>query len=241
MFHQLFNTVSNEEKSAAIEHLFERSAPSQDFFLMVLLSVLMATLGLLVDSPAVIVGSMLIAPILYPTLGLAMGIIMSDIDLSSKSLLVLAKASGLGLIVATGTALLFSSQAGEFGNEIILRTEPSLLYAAIGVIAGLAAAFALIKPKLSETLPGVAISVALVPPLAVIGIGLARFDLAIVLNSLLLFVINVVGVVFAATIVFSLMNLHVKRSEAKKVIKQEEKKIEEVESANGKKTADKNK
>ncbi|MFH1621283.1 MAG: TIGR00341 family protein [Patescibacteria group bacterium] len=226
MIQQLFNKISDKEKTKAIQNLFEHAVPNGDFFLMVILSVLMATLGLLTDSSAVIVGSMLIAPILYPTLSLAMGIIMSDFSLASKSFMTLVKASILSAVFAAIIALLFSSQSNEITSEILARTKPSLLYAAIGTVAGFAAAFALVKPKLSETLPGVAISVALVPPLAVVGIGLARLDFTIMVNSLLLFLINAAAVVFAATIVFSFMNFYLKRKIAEEVVKEEEEEIE---------------
>ncbi|MFH1346945.1 MAG: TIGR00341 family protein [Spirochaetota bacterium] len=229
MLQQIFNNISGKEKTEAVKNLFEHSTPSSDFFLMVILSVLMATLGFLVNSSAVIVGSMLIAPILYPILGLAMGIIMSDFSLASKSFITLTKALILGVVVAAGATLLFSSQFGEFTEEILARTKPSLLYAVIGIVAGFAAAFAMVKPKLNETLPGVAISVAIVPPLAVVGIGLARLSMSVVLSSLLLFIINAIGVIFAAAIVFSFMNFYVKRETAKEIIKKEEEKIEKVE------------
>jgi len=228
MIKQLFN-VTEEEKSEAITNLFEHSVPSKDFFLMVILSVLMATFGLLINSSAVVVGSMLIAPILYSILGLAMGIIMSDFTLISKSLFTFLKASLIGIIVSASVTLLLSSQANSHTAEILARTEPSLISFLIGAVAGFAAAFAIVKQKLNVMLPGVAISVALIPPLAVVGIGLARFDLNILVNSLLLFIINAVGVVFTAIIVFSLMNFYGKRKEAEHVVEKEEKKIEKEE------------
>jgi len=232
MFKELFNNITNKEKTDAIENLFKHSTPSQDFFLMVLLSVLMATLGLLTDNSTVIVGSMLIAPILYPILGFSMGIIMSDFSLVSKSFVTLVKSILLTIVVAAGITLLFHSQVGALTQEVIARTKPSLLYAAIGTIAGFAAAFAVVKTKLNDTLPGVAISVALVPPLAVVGIGLATFNFSAVFSALLLFLVNSIGVVFAATIVFSLMNFYVKRKVAEKVVEAEEKKIEKIEKKN---------
>lgn len=225
MIQQLFN-ISSKERVEAVEVLFEHSMPSKDFFLMIVLSVLMATFGLLIDSSAVIVGSMLIAPILYPILGLAIGITMADFPLIIKSFRTFAKAALLGVAIAAVVAFLFSPHASEYTKEIIERTKPSLLSIAIGMTAGLAAAFAMAKPKISETLPGVAISVALIPPLAVIGIGIARLNVAVLVNALLLFLINVVGVIFAASIVFSLMNFYSKREKAEEVVEKEEKKLE---------------
>ncbi len=222
---RLFSSITDEQKNAAVENLFAHSTPNNDFFLMVILSVLMATLGLLIDSSAVIVGSMLIAPILYPMLGLAMGIIMSDFSLTSKSFVTIIKAAILSIAVAAIVTLLFSSETASYTSEIISRTKPSLIYAFIGAVAGFAAAFATTKPKLTETLPGVAISVALIPPLAVVGIGLARLDIAVFFSSLLLFLVNAAGVIFTAAIVFSLMNFYEKRNIAKKTVKEGEAEI----------------
>lgn len=227
MIWQLFSSITNEEKTQAVEDLFERSAPSMDFFLMIILSVLMAALGLLANSPAVIVGSMLIAPMLYPILGLAMGIIMSDSQLVTKSFITLLKATGLGIAVSAIVSLLFGLNMTEYTPEILARGEPSLLAATIGAVAGLAAAFATVKTKLSETLPGVAISVALIPPLAVVGIALSRLDVTLFFNSLLLFIVNAAGVVFTASIVFSMMNLYVKRHVAKEVVREEEERLQQ--------------
>jgi len=228
---QLFKNITSKEKSDAIENLFKHSVPSKDFFLMILLSVLMATFGLLIDSSAVIVGSMLIAPILYPVLGLAMGIIMSDFNLVSKSFITFLKASILGIIVSAVVTLLFSSQVNGYTAEILSRTEPTLISFMIGAVAGFAAAFAIVKEKLNIMLPGVAISVALIPPLAVVGIGLAKLNITMMFNSLLLFVVNAGGVVFTAVIVFSMMNFYTKRKEAEVVVEKEEKKLEKEEKA----------
>ena len=226
MFHQLFNQISNQEKAEAIENLFTHSAPNADFFLMITLSVLMATFGLILGSSAILVGSMLIAPLLYPILGLAMGISISDASLVFKAFKTLFKATLLSIAAAGLATLLFASQMNGYTDEILARTHPSLLLAAVGIVAGLAAAFAMVKPKVNEAFPGIAISVALIPPLSVVGIGLAQGDVQTAMSSLLLFLVNVVGVVFSAVITFSLMNFYVKRRVAQKVVKNEENKIE---------------
>jgi len=225
MLTQLFNKVSDEEKTEAIKKLMENSIPSNGFFLMVFLSVTMATFGLLINNSAVIVGSMLIAPILYPVLGLSMGIIMSDNLLITKSFFTFGKAAILGVIVSALVTLLFSSQITTTSNTLINLTKPTLISFMIGAVAGFAAAFAIVKRKFNEMLPGVAISVALIPPLAVVGIGLAKFNITMFMNSLLLFILNTAGIIFTAIVVFSLMNFYVKRKEAEKIVAKEEKKI----------------
>lgn len=217
----LFNNLTEKDKSNAIGNLITESTPRQDFFLMVILSVLMATFGLLIGNTAVVIGSMLIAPILYPILSLSLGIVIADFKLISRSFYTLLKSMTFGIAAAALVALFFSP-----GYEITL-TEPSLIYVMIAIIAGLAASFALIKPQLSETLPGVAISVTLIPPLASTGIGIAKFDWNIISDSFILFLVNAIGIVFASMIVFSLMHLYIRRMEARKAIKKEEKAVKE--------------
>jgi uncharacterized hydrophobic protein (TIGR00271 family) len=224
----VFDNITNKEKSAALKTMIEHSTPRQDFFLLVILSVSMATIGLLQNNAAVIIGSMLIAPVLYPLLGIAMGTVMADKMLISRSLGTLAKSILIGVLASVIVTLLtyVPGDGFEATTEIILRTSPSLLNAATAIIAGLAASFALVKPQLNETLPGVAISVALVPPLAVFGIGLATLNWKIAINSMVLFLINVLGIVFACVMVFSIMNFYAKRQVADETIKKEDKKLE---------------
>ena len=227
----LFNRLTEKDKSAAIKKLISDSTPDQDFFLMVNLSILMATFGLLIDSAAVIIGSMLIAPILYPILGLSLGVVMADYKLISRSFYTVLKSLAYGVAGAAIVTLLFNSNF-ENTAEILARTEPSMIYAAIAVIAGLAASFALVMPEISPSLPGVAISVALIPPIAVTGIGVARFDWHIISNSFLLFAINAAGIIFASMITFSLMNLYVKRQVVVNAVKKEDEIVrKEVERA----------
>lgn len=232
MIKQLFQTITNKDKNDAVQNLISHSVPSKDFFLMIILAILMATFGLLIDSMAVVVGSMLIAPVLYPILSLSMGIVMSDFKLVSKSFSTLLKVIVFSIIASALVTLLFVPDKVPYTSEIIARTYPSLIVAAIGIVAGFAASFALVKPKLNETLPGIAVSVALVPPLAVIGIGLARFDIQMVFKSLLYFGINAVGIIFTSMIVFSFMNFYAKRELAEQTVKKEEKILEKENKIN---------
>ncbi|MFH1430630.1 MAG: DUF389 domain-containing protein [Candidatus Uhrbacteria bacterium] len=228
----IFQSVNEQDKQAAVEKLITASTPRQDFFLMIVLAVAMATLGLLMDSAAVVIGSMLIAPILYPILGLAMGVVMSDARLIRRSFATVLKSG----ILAIGAGAIITLLAAPVGYSITADTaalmEPSLMFAAVAVIAGLAASFALAKRQLSESLPGVAISVALIPPLASIGIGLARFDGALMVRAFLLFLLNAVGIVFAGMVVYSLLNLSLKRQIADRVIEDEDRAVQREQDGN---------
>jgi uncharacterized hydrophobic protein (TIGR00271 family) len=228
----LFKTTSNEHKEAAVKKLIENSFPSADFYLMVVLSVAMASFGLIMDSAAIIIGSMLIAPVLYPILSTAMGFIIFNDTLTLKSAKTLIKSMVVAIATAFVIGLIFGD--AEFvrnAAEIQTRTSIGINHILVAIVAGLASAFALVKPKMSETLPGIAISVSLVPPLAVTGVGLAIFDLGIAKGSFSLFIVNVIGVLIASALVFSLMNFYTVRKGATKAIVEEEAEAEVREHA----------
>lgn len=220
---ELFKTTPDDVKENAVSKLIANSFPTVEFYLMVVLSVAMASFGLIINSVAVIIGSMLIAPVLYPILSIAMGFIIFNDSLTFKSIRTVVRS----MVVALGTAfivgLLFANKTDvQQTAEIISRIHLNVVDILVAIVAGFASAFALVKPKLSETIPGIAISVSLVPPLAVAGIGLSVFDFAIFKGALALFVVNVVGVVIASSLVFSLMNFYSVRRGARKALTQEE-------------------
>ena len=226
--------VSEHDKSVAVKKLIETSTPNFDFFFLVILSVLMATFGLLENSPAVVIGSMLVAPILFPILSLSLSIVMSDYKLISRATTTLFKALVLGVAAAFFAALFFGG-ADAITPEVLQRTAPTLVSIAIAVVAGFAVAYTLVRPGLSATLPGIAVAVALIPPLAAMGVGLASFNWAVVVGATLFLTVNVVGIIFASMLVFSLMNLYVKRHIAEKTadtadmqVEKEAEKIKEI-------------
>lgn len=226
-------TVPEADKSTAVKKLIEMSTPHFDFFLLVILSVLMATFGLLENNTAVVIGSMLIAPVLFPILSLSLSVVMSDYKLIGRASGTLVKALIVG-VAASLFATLFFGGGISLGEEILIRTQPTLLSVAIAIVAGFAVAYTLAKPNLSETLPGIAVAVALIPPIGVIGIGLAKLNWMVVSGAFVYLLVNVVGIIFASMLIFSLMNLYTKRTIAAKTadtadkeVKKEEEKIKE--------------
>ncbi len=105
----LFTSMSEKNKNDAIRKLIDESTPHDHFFVMTVLSVLMATFGLLINSITVIIGSMLIAPLLSPMLGISLGVVMADGKLMYRSLWTIAKAVALAIPSAAIVSLLFSS------------------------------------------------------------------------------------------------------------------------------------
>ncbi len=225
MLKALFQNVTEAEKDTAVASIIQHATPRHDFFLMLTLSVSMASFGLLLGSSIILVGSMLIAPLLYPLLSLALGIILADDKLISNSIYTILKSVGFALGAGLAIGFLFSTHTGVSASLLVTSAPSSLMYAIVAAIAGFAAAFAMTKPYLNDTLPGVAISVALVPPLAAAGLALSVFDWVVFSSSLLLFLVNVIGIVFSAMIVFALFHFSVKKTVAHEAIKEEEKVI----------------
>lgn len=227
MFENLFNNLKEEDKNAAIENIIAHASPRVDFFLMLSLSLSMAVFGVLLGSPVILIGSMLIAPLLYPVLSLALGVIVSDPKLIGRSFYTLAKSVGIGLFVGLMIGLLFAG--ASTGEALALSTyvggSSSFMYSMVAVIAGFAAAFAITKPHLNETLPGVAIAVALVPPLANAGVGMSLFDWEMISSSLLLFLVNVVGIMFSAMIVFAMFKFSFKKTVTAEAVKKDDREI----------------
>ncbi len=210
-FRSRFQTIGEEDKLKAVKTLVERATPDFDFFFMITLAVLMSSFGLLLGSETIVIGSMLIAPILYPMLGLSLGVSMADMVLMRHSFVTILKASGIAVVASAASALVYgAAYTGPLAQtpEILSRAAPSLLFLAVAIVSGLAVTYAMVKPKLSETLPGIAISVALLPPLSVIGIGVAWLSTPIIIGALSLFLVNMLGIVAASSVSFSIMNVH---------------------------------
>lgn len=225
LFFQL-KKLDDADKAKAIEKLITDSTPDFDYYLLISLSILMATLGLLVNSAAIVIGSMLIAPLLSPILSLSLGIVISDGKLLSRSFSTILKSTAIGIGAAILATLFFGLGEGSVTQEVLSRTEPSLIYFLVALIAGFAVSYTMVQPDLNVTLPGIAVAVALIPPLAVVGVGIAKLDWFIVSNSFILFLINVIGIVFASMFVFSLMDVYGKKKVAEKTIKKEEQRLE---------------
>ena len=189
--------------------LFERpnlQAKLIRFWILLTLAAAISTFGLLSDSVAAVIGAMIVAPLMLPIMGLAFGISLGDRKAITSSLVI--GVAGAVTAIAVGyvlTLVMPSSFNPESVPQIMLRTSPRLLDLLAALATGLAGAFAIGRKDVSDTLPGVAIAISLVPPLANVGILLStgRPDLA--LGSLLLFVTNYLAIVLTGALVFGLM------------------------------------
>ena len=194
--------LSAEQRVNVYKAIRRAARPDVDYFVMIGLAAGIASLGLLLNSPAVIIGAMLVAPLMAAIVGLGMGMVMGDLRL----LRLAAGATLRGMLLAVGVGVLAGWLALDASPtaEILSRTRPTLLDLGVALVSGAAGAYALCREDMSASLPGVAIAAALVPPLATVGIGLSNRDPAVAGGALLLFLTNLVAISAASAIVFLL-------------------------------------
>ncbi len=200
-----------EERSAVINKvIFEGEAARgriSRFIALMAFSTAIATFGINADSTAVVIGAMLIAPLMTPIMATSASMLMGWPKRATRSLFLVA--GGIAVAVA-GSWLLsryFPVLEVTANSQILSRVSPNTVDLMIAFAAGAAGAFALSRPDVSDSLPGVAIAVALVPPLTVIGITLEAGELEFAMGATLLFFTNLVGVILAAGVTFVFVGL----------------------------------
>ena len=193
--HQLVDTCN---RVAVLEHVDEAGKLAPRYAFMIVLSCGIATLGLLQNSAAVIIGAMLISPLMGPIIELGMGLATFDLRTVREALRTLA--AGTALALATALVIVWASPLQEATSEILARTEPTFFDLLVAVFPGLAGAYATVTRK-GETIVGVAIATALMPPLAVVGYGLAVGNGDIAGGAAFLFMTNLLAIALSVTIV----------------------------------------
>ena len=226
LIRQAFDSISGEwklnlESRVPPQELHQSrinsSKPSLGFFVLLICSAVIATLGLISNSTAVVIGAMIVAPLMDPILSLAFGLTISDNRLVKRSAITVV----IGVLTVVGTAWVLASVFGasEVNREMTSRTAPNLIDLVIAVAAAVAGAFTLSRDRLSNSIAGVAIAVALVPPLCVTGIGLSLGPEMVAVfgrgtitglsnqvseGSFLLFLANLIGITVASLVIFML-------------------------------------
>jgi len=221
MFRKIVKPVTRERRAEVQVQLRDSCTPDFDFFLLVVLSAVIATLGLLTNSAAVIIGAMLVAPLMSPIIGIGLASLTGDARLFRDSGVALAQGAILAILMAVlltwGNRHLPFVTLQELPVEVLSRTRPSPIDLTIALAGGMAAAFALAMPSISAALPGVAIATALMPPLGVIGIGIAMGRWEVAGGALLLFLTNAVTIAFAAMLVFFALGFAPRREAGRRV------------------------
>ena len=202
--------LNRELRVSLVDRLQMSSEFNFDFIALISLSTLIAGLGLVRNSAAVVIGAMLIAPLMTPLAGMGFALVQGNeklVKIAAKSVIF---GFAVAYLIAILTGVLVPLEA--MAPEMIARGAPNLLDLLVALASGVAAAYAMGRPGLFSALPGVAIAAALVPPIATSGIALAHFSMdynagmnagwQLALGSLLLFLTNIVAIVLGTAITF---------------------------------------
>lgn len=192
--------LEREQRITLFENLHSGARWNFDFLALITLSTAIATMGLLQNSTAVVIGAMLVAPLMTPLLAAGLALLQGNLPLMKES----ARAILYGFLTALVIAYLIAALTPIDGltPEIVNRAGPGVLDMEIALLSGMAAAYCSARPGLSAALPGVAIAAALVPPIAATGIALSAGQGSIARGAALLFLTNIVAIILGAVVSF---------------------------------------
>ncbi|CAN5260967.1 hypothetical protein BH23BAC2_BH23BAC2_25200 [soil metagenome] len=196
----LFPRATTEEFQELFKVLRENGKISAPYMIMMILSTLIATFGLFGNSSPVIIGAMILAPIITPIVSFSMGMVRYDVNMLKTGFGTILMGTVVSLIFAAGVTIIIPLQI--LTPEIDARLSPTLLDMGIAVASGVAAAYAHAEKGIAKSLAGVAIAVALVPPLSVAGIGIGWMDWDVFSGAFLLYLTNLAGIIMFAGITF---------------------------------------
>ena len=193
-------SMDESRKATVLDDIVVGSTPKTTYYLLLTISVLIAGFGLLTDSPAVVIGAMLVSPLMTPIFGISLGLVQGNVSLLRKGLI--AEFGGVVIAIAAAAFLGFFPFAQEVTPEMLARTSPTLLDLLVATLAGMAGCLAMIDERISPVLPGIAMATALTPPLAVCGLCLAfgAFDGA--WGAFLLFFANFLAILAVSALMF---------------------------------------
>jgi uncharacterized hydrophobic protein (TIGR00271 family) len=200
-----FPRLEREDRKALVERVESGANGGVDFQVMMALSSGLASLGLLEDSTAVVIGAMLVAPLMGPLIGAGLALAQGNLALYRRSILVAL----LGLLLGFSVSLLMGllNPGFEPSLEVEARGNPDILDLGVAILSGFVAAYALGRPGVANTLAGVAIAAALVPPLCVVGIGLTNDQPMVAANSAVLLLTNLVAIILSVAGAFILLGV----------------------------------
>ncbi|MFC4256210.1 DUF389 domain-containing protein [Croceibacterium xixiisoli] len=190
--------VGGVDHDATLRQIAEDSGWSGRYLFLIVISAALSLLGLLMPSVAVLIGAMLLSPLMMPIIGLGFGIATFDFVEIRRAALALALGSAIAIVLSV--VLVSISPVQTITSEIAGRTRPTLFDLLVALLSAVAGAYALIRGR-GGAVVGVAIAIALMPPLAVVGFGIATWNWTVFSGSLLLFLTNAVTIALTAALV----------------------------------------
>jgi uncharacterized hydrophobic protein (TIGR00271 family) len=206
----MLNFFSSAERlrKKTTKHLEKYSRPSLDFFMLTAFASSIISLGLILNNSSIIIGGMVVAPLITPIFGLSLSIILFKV----KDIFHTIGAIILGIFIAILISFIIGYIANlvmidtfDYTTEILSRAQPNILYFLVALLSGLVGSYAYVRPNLSERIVGIAISAAIVPPLSVVGLSIAKMDIKLITSSSLLFVINLIGICLGSVLMFIIL------------------------------------
>ncbi len=215
--------INQNDRNRFISKVVESSAPKADFYFLVVLSTLIVAFGLASNNLILVIGGMLVTPLLSPILAIALGVVTKEPRLTWRSLRVffISVCAAISIAFIVGTL----SKVYVYRIDLISLMKPSIFSFIIAVTAGLAASYSWAKPGLDQVLPGVAITVTIIPPLTALGLVLAEQSWFLFFMILEYFVLNIFGIIIASLIVFISMEFYRAKRKASEEIIAEAKKL----------------
>lgn len=198
--------LSLEERITVYRQVRRNVRINTDFYVMMTLASAMASLGLLLDSPTVVIGAMLMSPLMSTLLGLGLGVVQGDIRLlrlASRTLLL-----GVLTVLAVSALTAFIVPGNRITAEMLGSSTPTLGDLVVALMAGGGAAYAISRKDVSAALPGVAMGVTLVPPVATAGLTALSGNVQVATGAALLFLANLAAIVAGAAVVLLWMGFH---------------------------------
>lgn len=204
LFRGIFDLNQGMDREGAILEIRNNKKMEGANAWLLMCSIMVASLGLDLNSPAVIIGAMLISPLMSPILGVGLSIGINDRGMLFVSL----RHFAISIAISLTTSFIYFklTPIGQLTPEILSRTAPTFLDALVAFFGGLAGIISNTRKDKSNAIPGVAIATALMPPLCVTGYGLAMGDWMVMINSFYLFFLNAVIVAFATYLIVRILN-----------------------------------
>lgn len=203
--------LKNKDLYRAVEELIEEGSANGTYYTLLVLSSIIIAAGALLANAPILIGGMLVTPVLTPLLLIALGITTAKPRLLKRTALLMIKSFGLIMGVSFLAGIIFGvpSEAAFFDSTLFNNSlRAAFLYFMVAIVSGIAATFAWVRKEITNILPGISIAVSLVPPIAMVAIWLAAFDLERMRFFLLVFLFNLFGILLGSVIVLSLLKVY---------------------------------
>ncbi|MBZ0292460.1 MAG: DUF389 domain-containing protein [Anaerolineae bacterium] len=193
-------TLTQVEQDDLVRQASQNASASLDFTVLMMIAAVLASFGLLLNSGAVIIGAMLVAPLMSPLISFSTGVTTGRLGLMRRSIITVLQGVILALVVSFVIGLIGPSDIVT--SEMAGRGNPTIIDLGVALASGLIGAYATARKDIPAALAGVAIAAALVPPICTIGLGLSISNFGLARGATLLFVTNIISIILAAWGIF---------------------------------------